>query len=55
MYRGNNSLIAIMAMYQNHTREEILATIRGNKGFDSGSCSESCELFSCQLDLDLNN
>lgn len=55
MYRGNNSLIAIMAMYQNHTREEILATIRGNKGFDSGSCSESCEVFSCQLDLDLNN
>ncbi|OCF95635.1 hypothetical protein A9G08_10965 [Gilliamella sp. wkB195] len=51
MYRGNNSLIAIMAMYQNHSREEILATIRGNKGYDSGSCSESCEVFSCQLDL----
>lgn len=54
MYRGNNSLIAIMAMYQNHTREEILATIRGRGGYDSGSCSESCELFSCQLGLDIN-
>lgn len=54
MYRGNNSLISIMEMYQNHSREDILATIRGNKGFESGSCSESCEIFSCQLDLDLN-
>lgn len=54
MYRGNNSLISIIAMYQNHSREEILATIRGNKGFESGSCSESCEIFSCQLDFDLS-
>jgi len=54
MYRGNNSLISIMAMYQNHSREDIAATIKGNKGFESGSCSESCEIFSCQLDFDLN-
>ena len=54
MYRGNNSLISIMAMYQNHTREEILTTIRGRGGYDSGSCSESCELFSGQLELDTN-
>ena len=51
MYRGTNSLIAIMAMYQDHSREEILATIKGNRSYDSGSCSESCEVFSCQLDL----
>ncbi|WP_392562281.1 phosphoadenosine phosphosulfate reductase family protein [Orbus sturtevantii] len=50
MYRGNNSLVSIMYMYQNHSREEIAVTIRGNKAFDSGSCSESCEIFSCQLD-----
>ncbi|OCG33604.1 MULTISPECIES: phosphoadenosine phosphosulfate reductase domain-containing protein [unclassified Gilliamella] len=54
MYRGNNSLISIMAMYQNHSREDIAATIKGNKGFESGSCSESCEIFSCQLDFDLD-
>lgn len=54
MYRGNNSLVSIMAMYQNHSREDIAATIKGNKGFESGSCSESCEIFSCQLDFDLN-
>lgn len=46
MYRGNNSLISVMAMYQNYSREDILATIRGNKGYNSGSCSESCEIFS---------
>lgn len=46
MYRGNNSLISIMSMYQNHSRDDILATIRGSKGYDSGSCSESCEIFS---------
>lgn len=50
MYRGNNSLISIMAMYQNYSREDILATIRGNKGYSSGSCSESCEIFSDQED-----
>ena len=55
MYRGNNSLVSIMAMYQNHSRDEILATIRGGGGYDTGSCSESCELFSCQLDLDFND
>lgn len=49
MYRGNNSLIAIIAMYQDHSREEILATIKGNRSYDSGSCSESCEVFSYQL------
>lgn len=50
MYRGNNSLISIMTMYQNYSREDILATIRGNKGYSSGSCSESCEIFSDQED-----
>lgn len=55
MYRGNHSLVSIIAMYQNYSREEIFNTIRGNRGFDSGSCSESCEIFSCQLGFDLNH
>lgn len=54
MYRGNHSLISIIAVYQRYSREEIANTIRGNRGFDSGSCSESCEISSCQLDFDLN-
>lgn len=55
MYRGNHSLVSIIAMYQRYSREEIANTIRGNRAFDSGSCSESCEISSCQLDLDLNH
>lgn len=54
MYRGNHSLISIIAVYQRYSREEIANTIRGNRGFDSGSCSESCEISSCQLDFDLS-
>ncbi|OTP83234.1 hypothetical protein B6D08_02910 [Gilliamella apicola] len=54
MYRGNHSFISIIAMYQRYSREEIVNTILGNRAFDSGSCSESCEIFSCQLDFDLN-
>lgn len=55
MYRGNLSLASIIAMYQRYSREEIANTIRGNRAFDSGSCSESCEISSCQLDLDFDN
>ena len=55
MYRGGHSLVSIIAMYQRYSREEIANTIRGNRAFDSGSCSESCEISSCQLDLDLNH
>ncbi|MCD1124837.1 phosphoadenosine phosphosulfate reductase family protein [Jinshanibacter sp. LJY008] len=47
MYRGNHSLESIIATYADHTRDEIFATIRGNGGNDSGSCSESCEAFAC--------
>lgn len=47
MYRGNNSIESIEAMYAEHTRDEIAATIRGTGGYDSGSCSESCEAFIC--------
>ncbi len=45
MYRKGLSLDAIEEMYAGYTREEIAATIKGNHGFDSGSCSESCEPF----------
>lgn len=46
MYRKNQSLIQIVSLYENHTRDEIAQTIRGMKSMDTGSCSESCEVFS---------
>ncbi|TKI01932.1 DNA N-6-adenine-methyltransferase, partial [Martelella alba] len=52
MYRDNQSLESIIAMYADQTREEIAATIRGAGGYDSGSCTESCEAFSCEIEAD---
>jgi phage N-6-adenine-methyltransferase len=45
MYRGNNSLESIIALFSEHSREDIAATIRGGGGYDSGSCTESCDPF----------
>ncbi|MFN1150209.1 phage N-6-adenine-methyltransferase [Serratia liquefaciens] len=52
MYRGNNSLESVIALFSEHSREEIVATIRGGGGYDSGSCTESCEAFTCGIDAD---
>lgn len=43
MYWGNNTPKSIIAMFKDHTTEEIEQTIRSKKQTDSGSCSESCE------------
>jgi len=45
MYRGNNSIISIVDLYKDHSRGEIIQTIKGMKLMDTGSCSESCEVF----------
>lgn len=50
MYRGNQSLEQLIATFDGSTGEEIKARIRGTKATNSGSCSESCEVFNCQLD-----
>lgn len=51
MFRGNNSLKGIIALFKDHTRDEIANVVKGSGGYKSGSCSESCEAFNCQLDL----
>lgn len=51
MFRGNNSLEGIIALFKDHTRDEIASIVKGSGGYKSGSCSESCEAFNCQLDL----
>ncbi len=50
MYRGNHSLESVIALYADYDREDIAATIRGNGGYESGSCTESCEAFACGFD-----
>lgn len=52
MYRGRQSLGQIIQTFKDVDAEEIRVNLRGAKRFDSGSCSESCEIFSSeQLDL----
>lgn len=52
MYRGNNSLESVIALFADHSREEIAATIRNSGGEESGSCTESCEAFACDISVD---
>lgn len=49
MYRGKKSLEQVVAMFDGSTGDEIKARIRGAKMTDTGSCSESCEFFNCNL------
>lgn len=45
MYRDKKSLEQVVAMFDGSTGHEIKSRIRGGKMEDSGSCSESCEVF----------
>ena len=48
MYRGKKSLEQVVAMFDGSTGNEIKSRIRGAKMTDTGSCSESCEVFVCE-------
>lgn len=51
MYRRKRSLEQVVAMFDGSTGEEIKSRLRGAKMMDTGSCSESCEIFAGQMDL----
>lgn len=48
MYRGKKSLEQVIAMFDGSAGDEIKSRIRGAKMTDTGSCSESCEVFVCE-------
>lgn len=48
MYRGKKSLEQVVAMFDGSTGDEIKSRIRGAKMTETGSCSESCEVFVCE-------
>jgi hypothetical protein len=48
MYRGKMSFGQIIETFKMHTRDEVASTIRGMRRYESGSCSESCEVFVCE-------
>lgn len=45
MYRGEQSLVSLIARFDGFTGDEIKARVRGGKMTDTNSCSESCEVF----------
>ncbi|KMJ44693.1 hypothetical protein AB204_13030 [Xenorhabdus khoisanae] len=45
MYRGNMSLDGIARMYSNEDYQNLYHEMIAAKRFDTGSCSESCEIF----------
>ncbi|NHB90336.1 phosphoadenosine phosphosulfate reductase family protein [Photorhabdus tasmaniensis] len=45
MYRGNLSLDGIATMYSNADYQNLYQEMIAAKRFDTGSCSESCEIF----------
>lgn len=49
MYRGKKSLEQVIGMFESSTGDEIKSRIRGARMTDTGSCSESCEVFLCGL------
>lgn len=49
MYRGSQSIESLIAAFDGSTGKEIKARLRGTKSTDTGSCSESCEVFSCGI------
>ncbi|MBS6032256.1 MAG: phosphoadenosine phosphosulfate reductase family protein [Pantoea sp.] len=49
MYRGHLSLDGIASMYAGEDYQQLYQAMTRAKKFDSGSCSESCEIFGGQL------
>lgn len=49
MYRGKQRLESVIAKFDGSTGKEIKQRIKGARMYDSGSCSESCEVFSCAM------
>ncbi|ECE0316834.1 hypothetical protein ACY02_003011, partial [Salmonella enterica subsp. enterica serovar Oslo] len=52
MYRGHLSLDGIAKMYADGDYQTLYQEMVRAKRFDTGSCSESCEIFGGQLDFD---
>lgn len=49
MFRGKNTMRSIIAIFDSTGRDELASRMTSMRQYDTGSCSESCEAFSCQL------
>jgi len=51
MYRGKLDINGIAELYKDTDRDDLHMSLRHAKRFESGGCSESCEVFSSQTDM----
>lgn len=54
MYRSNNSLEQVIALFSDTGRDELASRMTSMRQYDTGSCSESCEAFSGQMGFDFS-
>ena len=45
MYREHSTFTGVIQMFADVSRDDLAARMRGSKQLDTGSCSESCEMF----------
>lgn len=53
IYRGRASFSQVIAMFSEHDRDEMFWSLQSSKRYDTGSCSESCEVFSGEAQMDM--
>lgn len=51
IYRGKLTINGVAKLYEEHTADELISTLRRSKRHDSGCGSESCEVFGEQVDM----
>ncbi|MDU4943855.1 MAG: phosphoadenosine phosphosulfate reductase family protein [Mixta calida] len=54
MYRSNNSLEQVIALFSDTGRDELASRMTSMRQYDTGSCSESCEAFGGQMGFDFS-
>jgi len=52
LYRGGKTIDCIISTYSNFDRDEIINRLKHSKRFDNSLCSESCEVFSDQIEIE---
>lgn len=48
MYRKKNTLPGIIGMFSMYDRDELAGSLRSMKHYESGSCSESCDIYTSE-------
>jgi phage N-6-adenine-methyltransferase len=48
MYRKKNTLPGVIGMFSMYDRDELANSLRSMKQYESGSCSESCDIYSSE-------